>query len=66
MALRRMVVPPEELLAIGTLAGASAIGLDAWDPIQIDTDHRSLAGVAPTEVPAALVFGCSADVVAPV
>ncbi len=66
MALRRMVVPPEELLAIGTLAGASAIGLDAWDPIEIDTDHRSLAGVAPTEVPAALVFGCSADVVAPV
>ena len=66
MALRRMVVPPEELLAIGTLAGASALGLDSWDPIEIDTDHRSLAGVAPDEVPAALVFGCSADVVAPV
>ncbi len=66
MALRRMVVPPEELLAIGTLAGASALGLDSWDPVEIDTDHRSLAGVAPDEVPAALVFGCSADVVAPV
>ena len=47
MALRRMVVPPEELLAIGTLAGASALGLDAWDGIEIDTEHRSLAGVAP-------------------
>ncbi len=66
MALRRMVVPPEELLAIGTLAGASALGLDAWDPIEIDVEHRSLAGVAPNEIPAALVFGCSADVVAPV
>ncbi len=34
------------------------------DLIEIDLDHRALAGVAPEDLPAALVFGCGADVVA--
>ena len=46
-ALRRLVVPPAELLAIGTVEGAAALGLEAWPEIEIDLGHRSLAGVAP-------------------
>jgi formimidoylglutamate deiminase len=61
--LRRNVIPPAELLSIGTSEGAAALGLDAWEPIEIDLSHPSLAGVAPADVPAALVFGCAADVV---
>jgi len=64
-ALRRLVVPPEELLAIGTVEGASALGLEAWADVEIDLAHRSLEGVAPGDVPSALVFGCGADVFAP-
>lgn len=62
-ALRRNVVPPELLLRIGTAEGAAALGLTAWQPIEIDLSHRSLRGVAPSEVEAALLFGCGADVV---
>jgi formimidoylglutamate deiminase len=62
--LRRNVVPPADLMRIGGAEGAAALGLGAWDPIEVDLGHRSLAGVAPGEVEAALVFGCSADVVA--
>ena len=61
--LRRNVVSPSELLAIGTSEGAAALDLDAWDGIQVDLTHRSLSGVAPDEIEAALLFGCSADVV---
>jgi formimidoylglutamate deiminase len=64
-ALRRLVVPPEELLAIGTVEGAAALGLDAWADVEIDLGHRSLAGVDRADVPAALVFGCGADVFVP-
>ena len=62
--LRRNVVPPDALLAIGAGGGGAALGLDRWANIEIDLAHRSLAGVAPGEVPAGLVFGCAADVVA--
>jgi formimidoylglutamate deiminase len=62
--LRRNVVPPDELLRIGADEGARALGLGDWRGIEIDLGHRSLAGVARDEVPAALVFGCAADVVA--
>jgi formimidoylglutamate deiminase len=64
MLLRRNVVSPEELLAIGSVEGAAALGLADWDGIEIDLRHRSLAGIAPADVPAALVAGCGADVVA--
>ena len=64
-ALRRNVVPPERLLAFGSSEGAAALGLERWDGIQIDLSHTSLRGVAAEEVPAALVFGCGADVISP-
>jgi formimidoylglutamate deiminase len=62
--LRRNLVAAERLLEIGAGGGARALGLDAWPSIAIDLDHRSLAGVAPDETRAALVFGCGADVIA--
>jgi formimidoylglutamate deiminase len=62
---RRGVIATDDLLAIGSTLGARAIGLDSWPSIEIDLDHRSLAGVAPEHVRAALVAGCAADVVAP-
>lgn len=63
-SLRRDVLQLEELLEIGRDAGARALGLDGWPPVGIDLDHPSLAAVAPEDVPAALVAGCSAAVVA--
>ena len=46
----------------GTTEGAAALGLDRWAEIEVDLGHRSLAGVETADVPAALVFGCAADV----
>jgi len=65
-ALRRNVVPPEELLRLGGPEGAAALGLAAWDDVEADTAHPSLAGVEADDLRAALVFGCGADVLAPV
>jgi formimidoylglutamate deiminase len=62
-ALRRNVIAPERLLEIGAGEGAASLCLESWPAIEIDLAHRSLGGVAPEEVLAALVFGCSADVV---
>ena len=62
-ALRRNVVAPEQLLAYGATEGAAALGLETWDDISVDVDHPSLRGVADDELRAALVFGCSADVI---
>jgi len=62
--LRRNVIPPDALLELGTAGGARSLGLAGWPPITVDLEHRSLAGVAEAEVPAALVFGCGAEVVA--
>ncbi|MBA2476427.1 MAG: formimidoylglutamate deiminase [Actinobacteria bacterium] len=64
-ALRRSVVPPETLLRFGAEEGAAALGLSAWEDIRVDLGHPSLAGIAADEIPAAMVFGCSSDVVAP-
>jgi formimidoylglutamate deiminase len=64
-ALRRNVVPPDELLRIGSAEGAAALGLSAWPDTQVDRSRPSLAGVADEELEAALVFGCSADVFSP-
>jgi formimidoylglutamate deiminase len=60
--LHRNVIPPHDLLGIGSAEGAAALGLDQWPGIEVERGHRSLAGVADDEVEAALVFGCSADV----
>jgi formimidoylglutamate deiminase len=63
--LRRNVVPVEQLLEVGSGAGAAALGLDAWPGIEVDLRHSSLQGVATADVPAALLHGCGADVLAP-
>jgi hypothetical protein len=55
-------MPLPELLAIGSAHGAAALGLGAWPPAHANLAHPSLQGVAPDDVPAALVFSCSADV----
>ena len=60
---RRNVVSTDELWDVAGRNGAEALGLDAWDGIEIDLDHASLDGVAAGDVRAALVAGCSADVV---
>jgi formimidoylglutamate deiminase len=58
---RRDVFTVEALLEIGSAAGAAALGLERWAPIEVDLGHPQLRGVEdPT---AALVAGCSADVV---
>jgi formimidoylglutamate deiminase len=62
--LRRNVVPTEELLRIGSRAGAEALSLSSWAETAVDLDHPSLAGVSADEVESALIFGCSADVFA--
>ncbi len=59
---RRNVVGVDGLLAIGAAEGAAALGLDVWPDVGVDLAHPSLAGVAEADVPAALVFGCGADV----
>jgi formimidoylglutamate deiminase len=61
---RRGVFSTSELLRFGGEQGASALGLEAWPEIAVDLGHRSLSGVAREDVPAALVAGCGADVVA--
>jgi formimidoylglutamate deiminase len=64
-ALRRNVVPPEELLRIGAAEGARALGLSDWPEANVDLRHPSLAGVGDGEVESALVFGCGAEVFSP-
>jgi formimidoylglutamate deiminase len=64
-AMRRNVIPPEELLRIGSGHGAEALGLDAWPPTAVELDHPALAGVPQSGVESALVFGCGADVFSP-
>ncbi len=59
---RRGILTTDELYAIGSANGAQAIGLAAWDGIQVDMSHRSLAGVQAQHLEAALVAGCAADV----
>ena len=61
---RRNVVPVEALLAAGSAEGAAALGLDRWPDVSVALAHPSLTGVARSDVPDALVFGCSADVFA--
>jgi formimidoylglutamate deiminase len=59
---RRNVIPLVDLLAVGRDEGAAALGLGEWPDTAVDLAHPSLAGVAEPDVPAALVFGCAADV----
>ena len=59
---RRNVIPLPDLLRVGADEGGRALGLESWPDVEVDVAHSSLAGVEPGELPAALVFGASADV----
>ena len=59
----RGIISTAELLEIGSAEGARALQLSTWSSIEIDVEHRSLAGVASEHVPAALIAGCAADVI---
>jgi formimidoylglutamate deiminase len=60
---RRNIVSPGSLLCFGSDEGAAALGLGSWDEITIDLDHPCLRGIEEADVFAALLAGCSADVV---
>ena len=60
---RRGILSTAQLFEIGSAEGARALHLEQWPEIEIDTGHRSLAGVAPEHVEAALIAGCTADIV---
>jgi formimidoylglutamate deiminase len=64
MTRRREVCDVETLLSFGTGHGAASLGIESWPSIEIDAGHRSLRGVDAGDVLHALVFACSADVVA--
>jgi formimidoylglutamate deiminase len=61
---RRGVIGLTTLLSFGTVEGAAALGVERWPEAEVDLGHHSLEGVEPGDVPAALVFGCAADVFA--
>ena len=60
---RRGVFGTERLLCFGADEGARSLGLERWPEVEIDLEHRSLAGVAAAYLFDALVAGCGADVV---
>ncbi len=64
LTLRRDIVPLERLLAFGSDEGAAALGIEHWRDVAVDTGHRSLDGVDEADVLAALVYGCSSEVLA--
>jgi formimidoylglutamate deiminase len=57
---RRDVFSVGELLAIGSVGGANALGLESWPDIAVDVEHPQLAGVEDWR--SALVASSSADV----
>jgi formimidoylglutamate deiminase len=61
---RRNVVPLETLLCFGADEGAASLGLERWGDVTADLAHPSLLGVDEGDAFAALVFGCSAEVLA--
>jgi formimidoylglutamate deiminase len=66
LRLRRNIISVDRLLAFGSDEGAAALGLESWGDVTVDTTHRSLHGVDEADLLPALVFGCSAEVLAPV
>jgi formimidoylglutamate deiminase len=63
--LRRNVVSPDSLLSFGSDEGAASLALESWDEIEVVLEHPSLRGVEEEDVFSALVFSCSAEVLAP-
>ena len=59
---RRNVLSAERLLCYGADEGAGALGLDHWDDVTVDLEHPSLRRLEDPDLFAALVFGCSAEV----
>ena len=62
---RRGIFGTERLLCFGADEGARSLGLEQWPEIEVDLDHRSLAGVGAGDVFDALVTSCGADVIEP-
>jgi len=60
---RRNVVSVDSLLSFGTDEGAASLGLESWNEIEIDLEHPSLRGIDKEDLFAALVAGCSAEVI---
>jgi formimidoylglutamate deiminase len=60
---RRGVFSTDELYRFGSEQGARSLGIDVWEGIEIDLEHRTLAGVDTAHVRPALVAGAAADVV---
>jgi formimidoylglutamate deiminase len=57
---RRDVFAVDDLLAIGSEAGARALALEEWPDVLVDIEHPQLRGIA--DLRSALVASCSADV----
>ncbi len=64
---RRNIISTGSLLCFGSDEGADALGLDlsGLAEVAVDVEHRSLRGVDEADFFAALVFGCSSEVLAP-
>jgi formimidoylglutamate deiminase len=60
--LRRDLLSAGDLLCFGSDEGAAALGLDEWPEVTVDLDHASLRGIEESDVPSALVYGCTGDV----
>ncbi len=61
---RRGDFSTDELYGFGGERGAHALGLERWPDTEVDLGHPSLRGVDSTQVRAALLAGCGADVIA--
>jgi formimidoylglutamate deiminase len=59
---KRNVLSVSTLLCCGADEGAAALGIERWPDVDVNLDHPSLAGVEESDVHAALIFGCGADV----
>jgi formimidoylglutamate deiminase len=60
--LMRDVLSAGDLLCFGSDEGAAALGIEQWPEVEVDLEHRSLAGIEEADVPCALVYGCAGDV----
>lgn len=63
--LRRDAVSLARLLAFGSDEGAASLGLERWPDVGVNVEHPSLREVAEADLLPALVYGCSAEVLAP-
>jgi formimidoylglutamate deiminase len=58
----RGVISLDALLEFGSDEGAASIGIETWPDALVDLEHPQLRGVDESGVYAALVFGCTGDV----